>query len=69
MCNKCLNYHSGFYEDHPVININKIENEEIFTGCCQEENHNNNKFDYFCRNHNQLCCDSCICRIQGQKKR
>ena len=66
MCNKCLNYHEGFYDDHPVTKIKKKE-KEIFTGYCKEKNHIN-KLEYFCKNHNQLCCGLCICKIKGEGK-
>ena len=66
MCNKCLNHHENIFEIHPVIKINELKN-EIFTGYCQEENHIN-KLEFFCKNHNQLCCVSCICKIQKKGK-
>ena len=66
MCNKCLNHHENIFEIHPVIKINELKN-EIFTGYCQEENHIN-KLEFFCKNHNQLCCVSCICKISKNGK-
>ena len=27
--------------------------------------HNNYKLEYFCKNHNQLCCAACLCKIKG----
>ena len=30
LCNKCLNYHSGLFEDHELIHLNK-ESKDIFT--------------------------------------
>ena len=45
--------------------------EEIFTGYCLEKNHPN-KLEYFCKNHNQLCCAACISKLNtigdGQHK-
>ena len=38
MCNKCLNYHNEFLENHHKHNIDK-NIQEIFTGLCKEENH------------------------------
>ena len=60
LCNKCLIEHKSHFNDHPI--------EEIFTGFCTEENHNNNKLEYFCKKHNKLCCDSCISKIKENGK-
>ena len=69
MCNKCDNIHSSFFKKHTTYKINK-EN-EIFTEICQEKNHSS-KLNYFCKNHNQLCCSSCLCKLNkigdGQHK-
>ena len=69
MCNKCENYHSPWLKNHHPFNINK--GEEIFTGICQEKNHSN-KLEYFCKNHNLLCCVACIAKLnekgEGQHK-
>ena len=62
LCNKCINYHKGFFNDHPINNIDKIT-DETFTGLCQEENHNI-KLEYYCKNHNKLCCSLCLCKIK-----
>ena len=64
LCNKCLNYHKGLFDNHPVYNIDKMK-EENFTGFCKEENHNI-KLEYFCKNHNQLCCCFCISKLKGK---
>ena len=64
LCNKCINYHKGLFIDHPMNNIDKIT-EETFTGFCQEENHNNNNLEYYCKNHNKLCCGLCLCKIKA----
>ena len=63
LCNKCLNIHKGFYDDHPVFNLDKIK-EETFTGFCQEKNHNI-ALQYYCKNHNKLCCVACLCKIKS----
>ena len=62
MCNKCSNYHSGLFEDHHQYNINKEIN-NIFVEICKEENHPN-KLEYYCKNHNQLCCLCCSSKIK-----
>ena len=69
MCNKCDNTHSSFIKIHHTIKLNK--DEETFTGYCKEENHPM-KLVYYCKNHNQLCCSSCIAKLNkkndGQHK-
>ena len=64
LCNKCQNLHSELFENHHSFNIDKNIN-EIFTGFCEKENHNI-KFQYYCKNHNILCCAACICKIKDQ---
>ena len=63
MCNKCINYHSGLFEGHNQYNFN-IDVNDIFTDICKEENHSN-KLEYYCKNHNQLCCCACGTKIKG----
>ena len=61
MCNKCDNAHSSLLKNHHhPYNLNK--DEEIFTGYCKEKNHIN-KLEYYCKNHNQLCCATCLCKL------
>ena len=70
MCNKCEKYHSSpiFRNHHPY---NLSNEDEIFTGFCKEKNHGN-KLLYFCKNHNVLCCATCLCKLnekgEGQHK-
>ena len=65
MCEKCLDNHKQFYI-HQLLDINK-DSEELFNGLCKEENHLNN-LEYYCKNHNQLCCDSCIVKFKKKGK-
>ena len=65
MCKKCDNHHSELFNEHHKINLEKKEKEDIYTGLCQEKNHSMN-LDYFCKNHNQLCCAACLCKIKGK---
>ena len=70
MCNKCENYHSSpLFKNHNPYSI--TNSEESFTGICQEKNHFN-KLEYFCKNHNKLCCVTCLCKLnekgEGQHK-
>ena len=62
MCNKCLNQHE-FLKKHHKYNINK-NFDELFIGICKEKNHKN-ELEYFCKDHNQLCCVACISKIKG----
>ena len=62
MCNKCLNFHSTLFQSHHTYNLDK-NMEEIFTGLCKENNHNI-KLEYYCKNHNILCCCACIAKIK-----
>ena len=61
-CNKCQNMHSDLLEDHKIINLNKIN--EVFIDKCKENNHNNCKLEFFCKEHNTLCCLGCLCKIK-----
>ena len=63
MCNKCLNQHPEFLKNHHKYNINK-NFDELFIGICKEKNHRNG-LEYFCKDHNQLCCVACISKIKG----
>ncbi len=58
MCNKCANYHKGFFEYHILYNIDK-NIKDIFTGFCIEENHKD-KLEFLCKTHNKLCCLACL---------
>ena len=63
MCFKCEKVHSELCQNHIPYSLNKdIDN--IFTGICKIENHSND-LEYFCKDHNQLCCASCITKIKG----
>ena len=63
MCNKCENIHKKLCPKHSPYNLHENIN-DIFTGICKEENHLNT-LDYFCKNHNTLCCAACISKIKG----
>ena len=69
MCNKCVNFHAILFKKHHTHNLNK--GEEIFSEFCKEKNHQY-RFEYFCQDHNQLCCAKCITKISikgdGQHK-
>jgi len=67
MCNKCDSFHSKLCYNHNCYSLDKNKNEEIFTGFCLEENHIN-ELEFFCKNHNKLCCLACICKIKCKGK-
>ena len=62
MCNKCEKLHSELFQNHKIHNLDK-DIKDIFTGFCKEENHLE-KLQYFCKDHNKLCCSSCIVKIK-----
>ena len=64
-CNKCDKLHSELYENHHQYKL-EANTSEIFTGLCKSENHFE-FLEFFCRNHNQLCCGLCITKIKGKK--
>ena len=61
MCNKCVNLHSELFQNHYLYKLDK-DIDTIFSGFCKVENHIN-KLEYFCKDHNQLCCVACISKI------
>ena len=66
MCNKCLQLHSDLFDNHLLLSLDKL-NKDMFTGICKEENHSL-KFEYFCYNHNQFCCEKCISQSKYKGK-
>ena len=67
MCNKCDNNHSSLFKYHHKYKLDNIDIKDIFTGFCKEENHLE-KLEFFCKNHNTLCCSSCLCKIKKKNK-
>ena len=66
LCNQCLTFHSDLYSSHHKFDLNK-EKQNFFSYICQEENHKM-ELEYFCKNHNQLCCAACITKLKGNGK-
>ena len=62
MCNKCQNHHSELFDFHHIYNLDKGIN-NLFTGFCKEKQHNK-ELNYYCKNHNILCCAVCLCKIE-----
>ena len=65
LCNKCENFHSKIFQNHPIQDLKK-EKINFFSDICPEKNHFN-KLKYFCKNHNKLCCASCITKIKDEE--
>ena len=65
MCNKCENFHTKLVKVHHIYNLEK-DKDEIFSIFCKEKEHLE-ILDFYWKNHNQLCCTSCICKIKGKK--
>ena len=64
MCNKCLNHHKELFDN--IHKEGKLDNtKEVFNGFCKEEKHIN-QLEYFCKNHNILCCVACLCIIKDE---
>ena len=66
MFNKCSTHHKGLCKNHQQVNLNKDIN-DIYNELCEEENHHL-IFEYYCKNHNILCCDSCITKLKWKGK-
>ena len=64
MCNKCQNHHSQLFKGHNQYNLD--ENiMKLIAGICKTKNHNM-KLEYYCENHNILCCAACIAKIKNK---
>jgi len=68
MCNKCDKFHSEMFQNHNSIKLEKGKDiTELFTGFCKEKKHKV-ELEYFCKNHNELCCAECIAKLKGKEK-
>ena len=65
ICNKCSNHHQELFNNHYTQNLDN--NKEIFIDLCEEKNHPI-KMEFYCKNHNKLCCVACICIIENIKE-
>ena len=64
-CNKCEKSHSELLKHHHIFQIDK-NTDKLFTGYCKEKNHPV-ELNYFCKNHNILCCAICISKIKTRE--
>ena len=65
LCNKCISHHSELFDNHHIYNLDKNIS-ELFTGLCKEPNHKD-ELKYYCKNHNILCCASCLSKIKDKE--
>ena len=65
MCKKCEKHHSELFNNHRQLIISQ-EEDDIFTGLCNEKNHLI-ELKFFCKTHNKLCCAECITKIKGDE--
>ena len=63
LCNKCSNNHLEYLDSHSLYNLSENNNQEIFTGLCQELNHKDSLM-FYCKNHNKLCCAACLSKMK-----
>ena len=64
---KCKLFYSEMFQNHKIIKLEKRKNiDEIFTGFCNENNHND-EYKYFCKIHNILCCAKCISKLKDEE--
>ena len=62
-CNKCQNLHSELMDEHKIINLE--QKNDVFIDLCKEANHNA-KLEYFCKEHNTLCCVACTSKRKDE---
>ena len=62
LCNKCHNLHSENYQNHIFYILDK-DSKNIFINECEVENHDKLDLNFFCQNHNVLCCAYCVNKI------
>ena len=66
MCKKCENFHSDLFVNHTSYKIDKDYEEISAFIYCDEKDHSQ-KLEYYCKNHNKLCCGLCLCKIKDDK--
>ena len=62
LCNNCLESHPS-NEEHKTIRI--YEKKENFKDKCKEKDHSN-KLEFYCNDHNVLCCLACTSKIKKE---
>ena len=49
-----------YCKENEINDLNKEDNSSF----CKEQNHKN-KLEFYCKNHNKLCCAACLSKITG----
>ena len=62
MFDKCLDSHNKLLKGHLQNDISKNSG-ETFINLCKKVNHEK-KFEFFCKDHNELCCSGCVTKIK-----
>lgn len=74
MCSECEKIHENFFSIHKIFKTKSKESEKennyeniypIFSGLCTKKKHNNIPLEYYCKNHNFLCCTCCIIKLNS----
>ena len=66
MCNKCEKQYSERCKNHTKYKYDNNNQKDTFIGYCLEKNHLN-ELNYYCKQHNLLCCGLCITKIKDKK--
>ena len=66
MCNKCEKQYSDRCKNHTKYKFDNNNQKDTFIGYCLEKNHLN-ELNYYCKQHNILCCGLCITKIKDKK--
>ena len=66
MCNKCEKQYSERCKNHSIIKFDNNNQKDTFIGYCLEKNHLK-ELNYYCKQHNILCCAQCITKIKDEE--
>ena len=65
-CNKCEKLYSEICKNHTKIKFDNNNQKDTFIGYCLEKNHQC-ELNYYCKQHNILCCGLCITKIKDEE--
>ena len=65
-CNKCEKLYSEICKNHTKYKYENNNQKDIFIGYCLEKNHLK-ELNYYCKQHNILCCAQCITKIKDEE--
>ena len=66
MCNKCEKQYSERCKNHTKYKYDNNNQKDTFIGYCLEKNHLK-ELNYYCKQHNILCCAQCITKIKDEE--